>query len=163
MHLHLSSCLIPADSLISRICATSTRPPSSLANLDIPDKMTLVWPSTLQHINRWRHNEYSCCSHPSCSYSFTHTCCQGQTSGLIVRPDAAWYANANSTWKVSCCVCLEILCRCFVVTRDALKIFEPTACDCRKVYLQWIPIISRSINIILINIISALNTKRIWK
>ena len=38
--------------------------------------------STLQSVNRWRHNEYSCCSNPSRSY----TCCQGQTSGLMVRP-----------------------------------------------------------------------------
>ena len=26
-------------------------------------------PSTLQTVNRWRHNEYSCCLHPSFSYS----------------------------------------------------------------------------------------------
>ena len=66
-HLHLSSCLVP-DSLISRICAMSILPPSSLANSDNPDKLTWVWPSTLQTVNRWHHNEYSCCSHPSFSY-----------------------------------------------------------------------------------------------
>ena len=69
-HLHLSSYLVPADSLISRICAMSIGPLSSLANSDNPDKLTWVWPSTLHTVNRWRHNEYSCCSHPSITYSF---------------------------------------------------------------------------------------------
>ena len=41
-HLHLSSCLLPADSWISRICAMSIIPPSSLANSDNPDKLTRV-------------------------------------------------------------------------------------------------------------------------
>ena len=41
-HLHLSSCLLPADSWISRICAMSIVPPSSLANSDNPDKLTRV-------------------------------------------------------------------------------------------------------------------------
>ena len=49
-------------------CAMSILP-SSLDNLDNPDKLTWVWPSTLQTVNRWRHNEYSWCSHPSFSYS----------------------------------------------------------------------------------------------
>ena len=61
-HLHLSSYLVPTDSLISHICAMSIRPLSSLANSDNPD--------TLHTVNRWRHNEYSCCAHPSFSYSF---------------------------------------------------------------------------------------------
>ena len=44
MHLHLSSCLLPADSLISRICAMSSEPPSSLSNSCRPDNLTWVWP-----------------------------------------------------------------------------------------------------------------------
>ena len=43
-HLHLSSCLLPADSLISRICAMSSKPPSSLPNFCRPDNLTWVWP-----------------------------------------------------------------------------------------------------------------------
>ena len=47
-------------------------PPSSLANLDNPDKLTWLLPITLQTvvINRWRHNEYSCWSSPSFLYSY---------------------------------------------------------------------------------------------
>ena len=44
--------------------------PFSLANSDNTDKMNWVWPCTLQSVNRWRHYEYSCCLHPSCSYNF---------------------------------------------------------------------------------------------
>ena len=65
-HLHLSSCLLPADTWTSHICPMSIRLPSSLAN---SDKLIWVWPSTLQTVNLWCHNEYSCCSHSS-SYSF---------------------------------------------------------------------------------------------
>ena len=68
-HLHLSSCLLPADSWISRICAMSSEPPSSLANSCRPDNLT----STLQSVNRWRHNEYSCCSHSLLFVQASHT------------------------------------------------------------------------------------------
>ena len=33
-----------------------------------PKQSDLSVTSTLQSVNRWRHNEYSCCSHPSFSY-----------------------------------------------------------------------------------------------
>ena len=33
-----------------------------------PKQFDLSVTSTLQSVNRWRHNEYSCCSHPSFSY-----------------------------------------------------------------------------------------------
>ena len=36
----LSSCLLPADTLISRICAMSIEPPSSLPNSCRPDNLT---------------------------------------------------------------------------------------------------------------------------
>ena len=39
-HLHLSSCLLPADSMISRICAMCLEPPSSLPNSCWPDNLT---------------------------------------------------------------------------------------------------------------------------
>ena len=71
-HLHLSSCLLPADSLISRICAMSSEPPSSLPNSCRPDNLTWVWPP-YQSVNRWRDNEYSCCSHPLHFVQASHT------------------------------------------------------------------------------------------
>ena len=38
-----------------------------------PKQSDLSLTSTLQSVNRWRHNEYSCCSHPSFSYPlYTH-------------------------------------------------------------------------------------------
>ena len=39
-HLHLYSCLLLSDSLISRICAMSSEPPSSLPNSCRPDNLT---------------------------------------------------------------------------------------------------------------------------
>ena len=39
-HLHLSSCLLPADYWISRICAMSSEPPSSLDNSGGPNNLT---------------------------------------------------------------------------------------------------------------------------
>ena len=53
LHLHLSSCLLGTDSLISCICAMSTRHPFSPANSNNRDNLTWVWPSTLQSLNRW--------------------------------------------------------------------------------------------------------------
>ena len=44
LHLHLSSCLLPADSLISRICVMCLEPPSSQPNSCWPDNLTWVWP-----------------------------------------------------------------------------------------------------------------------
>ena len=52
---------------ITYMCYDYTTP-SSLANSDNPDKMTCSVTFHLLSVNRWRHNEYSCCSHSSCSY-----------------------------------------------------------------------------------------------
>ena len=65
-----SSIKLSATDRLLDITHTTTPAPSSLANSDNPDKLTRVWPSTLQTVSRWRHNEYSCCSHPSFSHSF---------------------------------------------------------------------------------------------
>ena len=82
-------------------------PPSSLVNSDNPDKL---WSSTLQTVNRWRPDEYSCFSHPSFLCSFHEHPFHGQTSGLTVRPDAArWKVVALllvSEWWVSVWVLL---------------------------------------------------------
>ena len=45
-HLIPSSCLLPADSWISSMCAMSSEPPSSPANSSSPDNLTWVWPHT---------------------------------------------------------------------------------------------------------------------
>ena len=59
----------------------------------LPGQLRQTWQSDLSvtsTVDRWRHSEYSCCSHTSRSYSLhTHTCCQGQNSGLTFRPDRA--------------------------------------------------------------------------
>ena len=60
----------PSDvTAFHRICAMSSEPPSYLANSGRPKNLNdLSATSILQSVNRWRHNEYSCCSHPSFSY-----------------------------------------------------------------------------------------------
>ena len=89
-HLHPSSCLLPAESWISRICAMSSEPPSSLANSGWPNNLA----STLQSVNQWRHKEYHVALTPPFRTGFPHSCCQGQTGGLMVWPDRArWYST----------------------------------------------------------------------
>ena len=61
---------------ITHICTMRIRPPSYLASSDNPDKLSWVSPSTLQTVNWWRHNEYSCCWHTSFLYSFHAHHCQ---------------------------------------------------------------------------------------
>ena len=63
-HLHLSSCLLLADSWITRICAMSSEPPLLPGLFRQTKQSDLSVTSTLQSVNRWRHNEYSCCPHP---------------------------------------------------------------------------------------------------
>ena len=50
-HFHLSSCLLPADSWISRICAMSTEPPLLPGQLRQPRRSDLSVTSTLQSVN----------------------------------------------------------------------------------------------------------------
>ena len=91
----------------------TTPPPSSLVNSDNPDKLTWVWSSTLQTVNRWRHDKYSCFSNPSFLCSFHEHPFHGQTSGLAVRPDAArWKVVVLllvSEWRVSVWVNIALL------------------------------------------------------
>ena len=63
------SAILPADSLISRRCAMNEEPSLLPGQLRQLRRSGLSVTSTLQSVNRWRHNEYSCCSHPSRSYS----------------------------------------------------------------------------------------------
>ena len=76
-HRHLSSCLLPTDSLISRIWAMSIPPPLLSGQLRQLIKNI--------HVART----------PLVRTALTHTCCQGQSSGLSVRPDAARWIDAT--------------------------------------------------------------------
>ena len=71
-HLHLSSCLLPADSLISRICAMCLEPLFP-AQLLLARQFDLSVTSIPQSVGRWRHNEYSWCSHPLHFIQALHT------------------------------------------------------------------------------------------
>ena len=72
---------------ITHMCYEYTTP-FSLANSDNTDKMTWVWPSTLQSVNRCVIMNIHVACTPPVRTALRHTCCQGQTSGLTVRPDA---------------------------------------------------------------------------
>ena len=92
-HLHLSSCLLPADSWISRICAMSSEPPSSLANSCRPDNLTWVWPPHYSQETGDVTMNIHVARTPPFRTGFTHTCCQGQTGSLTVRPDRARWTS----------------------------------------------------------------------
>ena len=75
---------------ITHICYEyRTPPPSSLANSDSPDDLTWVWSP---HYNQWTGDvimNIHVVRTPPVRTAVRHTCCQGQTSGLTVRPDGS--------------------------------------------------------------------------
>ena len=76
------------------------RTPLLSGQLRQPRQSDLSVTSTLQLVNRWCHNEYSCCSHPSRSYICeAHLLWRSdQLSGLMVRPDRARWGGSR-IWK----------------------------------------------------------------
>ena len=106
-HLHLLMCLLPTDSLISRIMCygyTILLLPGQLRQTR-QDDLSVTFHT--QSVSRWRHNECSCCSHPSCTYSLAHTCCQGQTwcSKMNRTGQSRWDLllwKYTSAWKAIC-------------------------------------------------------------
>ena len=116
-HLHLSSCLLPADCLDITYMCYEFRTPLFPGQLLQARQSELSVTSTQQSVNRWRHNEYSCCSHPLLFVQASHT---PVVSSLTVWPYGAgcrkwedeesfggtvpkqWYAKFNETVAKLC-------------------------------------------------------------
>ena len=72
-HLYLSSCLLPADCLDITYMCYEFRTLLFPAQLLQARQSDLNVTSTQQSVSRWRHNEYSCCSHPLLFVQASHT------------------------------------------------------------------------------------------
>ena len=69
----------------------------------LPKQSDLSVTSTLPSVNRWRHNEYSCCSHPSFLYRLnTHLLSRSDYRSDLIRQDGQNLASKQHYRNIYC-------------------------------------------------------------